>query len=572
MYLKKSTNSKTGRTQLSIVEGYRDQNGVSRTKVIKNIGFLDVVEKDYDDPIAYFSDLAKKMTEEKKAAQKPLLVELDSNALLSVGTDNTRNFGYLAFSKIYHQLGIHSFWSNRQRMTKAKYNLNSIFRALVYARLIDPDSKKGSFESFDRFFDKTDFSLDDLYRSLSFFRKYQSDLQLWIHEHIRSVYGRDTSLVYYDVTNYYFEIDKEDEVKMRGVCKEHRPNPIIQMGLFMDTNGLPITYGLFPGNTLDKQTLMPLMKSVVKDYGLGKVIVVADRGIITGDNISDLLLDHNGYVFSYSIRSSDKAFKEYVLDEEGYQSIGEDGFKIKSRLEPREIWVTQYPSGKKKKVSVDEKHVVFYSPAFAAKAQYERERTVEKALSLIKSPGKYSRSTSHGAAKYVRNISFDKSTGEVLLNKGTSLELDENLIAEESKYDGYYAIVTSEYEKPDSEILDIYRGLWKIEETFKITKSDLETRPIWLSTYEHILAHFMICYTSLVISRILEHRIGRKFSATKIIESLRRCNCTLLDKNTYLFGYYDEVLETLGKDLGIAFNRKYQTLKEIKSELAKTKR
>lgn len=572
MYLKKSTNSKTGRTQLSIVEGYRDQNGVSRTKVIKNIGFLDVVEKDYDDPIAYFSDLAKKMTEEKKAAQKPLLVELDSNALLSVGTDNTRNFGYLAFSKIYHQLGIHSFWSNRQRMTKAKYNLNSIFRALVYARLIDPDSKKGSFESFDRFFDKTDFSLDDLYRSLSFFRKYQSDLQLWIHEHIRSVYGRDTSLVYYDVTNYYFEIDKEDEVKMRGVCKEHRPNPIIQMGLFMDTNGLPITYGLFPGNTLDKQTLMPLMKSVVKDYGLGKVIVVADRGIITGDNISDLLLDHNGYVFSYSIRSSDKAFKEYVLDEEGYQSIGEDGFKIKSRLEPREIWVTQYPSGKKKKVSVDEKHVVFYSPAFAAKAQYERERTVEKALSLIKSPGKYSRSTSHGAAKYVRNISFDKSTGEVLLNKGTSLELDENLIAEESKYDGYYAIVTSEYEKPDSEILDIYRGLWKIEETFKITKSDLETRPIWLSTYEHILAHFMICYTSLVISRILEHRIGRKFSATKIIESLRRCNCTLLDKNTYLFGYYDEVLETLGKDLGITFNRKYQTLKEIKSELAKTKR
>lgn len=572
MYLKKSTNSKTGRTQLSIVEGYRDQNGVSRTRVIKNIGFLDVVEKDYDDPIAYFSEMAKQMTEEKKAAKKPLLLKLDPNELLPVGTDNTRNFGYLAFSKIYHQLGIHNFWANRQRMTKAKYNLNSIFRALIYSRLIDPDSKKGSFESFDRFFDKTDFSLDDLYRSLSFFKKYQTDLKLWIHEHIRSAYGRDTSLVYYDVTNYYFEIDKEDEVKTRGVCKEHRPNPIIQMGLFMDTNGLPITYGLFPGNTLDKQTLIPLMKSIVNDYGLGKVIVVADRGIITGDNISELLLDHNGYVFSYSIRSSDKAFKDYVLDEEGYQSIGEDGFKIKSRLEPREIWVTQYPSGKKKKVAVDEKHVVFYSPAFAAKAQHERERAVEKALSLIKSPGKYSRSASHGAAKYIRNISFDKSTGEVLLNKGTSLELDENLIAEESKYDGYYAIVTSEHEKADSEILDIYRGLWKIEETFKITKSDLETRPIWLSTYEHILAHFMICYTALVISRILEYRIGRKFSATTIIESLRKCNCTLLDKNTYLFGYYDEVLDTLGKDLDIQFNRKHQTLKEIKAELAKTKR
>ena len=572
MYLKKSTNSKTGRTQLSIVEGYRDQNGISRTRIMKNIGFLDVVEKQYDDPIAYFTEMAKKMTDEKKASEKPLLLELDRRETLPVGTDNYRNYGYLAFSKIYHQLGIHDFWANRQRMTKAKYNLNGIFRALVYSRLIEPDSKKGSYESFSRFFDKTDFSLDDLYRSLSFFKKYQTDLQLWIHEHIRSAYGRDTSLVYYDVTNYYFEVDREDEIKKRGVCKEHRPNPIIQMGLFMDTNGLPISYGLFPGNTLDKQTLMPLMKDVVKNYGLGKVIVVADRGIITGDNISDLLLDHNGYVFSYSIRSSDKFFKEYVLDETGYRVIGEDGFKIKSRLEPREIWITQYPSGRKKKVSVDEKHVVFYSPDFAAKARYERERAVEKAISLIKNPGKYTLSTARGAAKYIKNISFDRSTGEVLTAKGTSLELDDALIAEESKYDGYYAIVTSEYDKTDSEILDIYRGLWKIEETFKITKSDLETRPIWLSRYEHILAHFMICYTALVISRILEYRIGRKYDATSIIESLRKCNCILLDRNTYLFGYYDEVLDVLGKDLGITFNRKYRTLKEIKTELAGTKK
>lgn len=572
MYLKKSTNSKTGRTQLSIVEGYRDINGISRTRIIKNIGFLDIVEKEYDDPIAYFSEMAKQMTAEKKASEKPLILEIDQKELLPIGTDNTKNFGYLAFSKIYHQLGINEFWANRQRMTKAEYNLNSIFRALVYSRLIAPDSKKASFESLDSFFDKADFTLDDLYRSLTFFKKYQTDLQLWIHEHIRSSYGRDTSLVYYDVTNYYFETDEEDDVKKRGVCKEHRPNPIIQMGLFMDTNGLPISYGLFPGNTLDKQTLIPLMENIVKDYGLGKVIVVADRGIITGDNIADLLLKGNGYVLSYSIRSSDKAFKDYVLDERGYTAIGEDGFKIKSRLEPREIWITQYPSGKKKKVSVDEKHVVFYSPEYAAKTRLERERAVEKARSLIRSPGKYNRSTSHGAAKYINNLTFDKSTGEILTDKGSSLSLDEDLIAEEAKYDGYYAIVTSEYEKTDPEILDIYRGLWKIEETFKITKSDLETRPIWVWTYDHILAHFMICYTALVISRILEYRVGRKYSVSAIIESLRKCNCTLMEKNIYLFSYYDKVLETLGKDLGITFDRKYQTLKEIKAELARTKK
>ena len=572
MYLKKSTNSKTGRTQLSIVEGYRDAKGISRTRVVKNIGFLDVVEKEYDNPIAYFTNLAKQMTEEKKIAEAPVLLEINRKESLPVGTDNVRNYGYLAFSKIYHQLGIHDFWANRQRMTKAEYNLNSIFRALVFSRLIDPDSKKGSFEAFGRFFDKTDFSLDDLYRSLTFLKKYQTDLQLWIHEHIRADYGRDTSTVYYDVTNYYFETDKEDENKRKGVCKEHRPNPILQMGLFMDRNGLPISYGLFPGNTQDSQTLPPLLENVVPDYLPDRIIVVADRGVISGDNIADLLKNGNGYVFSYSIRSSEQSFKEYVLDEKGYTAMGDDGFRIKSRLEPRKIRVTQYPSGRKKQVSVDEKHVVFYSPDYAARAQYERALAVEKAKTLIQNPGKYNRSTSYGATKYIKNLSFDKKTGEIIRNSANALLLDEDLIAEEAKYDGYYAIVTSEYEKTDSDILDIYRGLWKIEETFKITKSELEARPVWVSTMEHILAHFMICYTALVISRILEFRIGRTYSVSRIIESTRKCNCALLEKNLFLFSYYDEVLNLLGKDLGIDFSRKYRTLKEIKAELAKTKK
>jgi Transposase len=349
MYLKKSTNSKTGRTQLSIVEGFRDKNGITRTRVVKNIGFLDVVEKEYKDPIPFFTAVAKQMTAEKKVAEAPILLEVNRKETLPLGTDNSRNFGYLALSKIYHQLGIREFWANRQNMTRADYNLNSIFRALVFSRLVNPDSKKGSFEAFGHFFDKADFSLDALYRSLTFFTKYQSDLLVWIHERIRAMYGRDTSLVYYDVTNYYFETDREDNARRRGVSKEHRPNPILQMGLFMDTNGLPVSYGLFPGNALDKQTLLPLAGRLAREYQVGRIIVVADRGIITGDNIASLLHNGNGYVFSYSVRSSDNRFKEYVLDETGYRAIGNEGFRIKYRLEPRDIWVTQHPSGKRKK-------------------------------------------------------------------------------------------------------------------------------------------------------------------------------------------------------------------------------
>lgn len=573
MYLKKSTNKKTGRTQLTIAEGYREGKKV-KTRVVKNLGYLDLLEKDYLDPIAHFTEVARQMTLEKKEEEKPVTIEMDMTERMATGTDRVKNLGYLAASKIYHDLEIDQFFGNRQRQTKAEYNLNSVFRALVFSRLIAPDSKKGSYEDFSRFFDKCDFALEDVYRSLDVFKKYQSDLQVWLHEHIRAQYGRDTSLVYYDVTNYYFEIDEEDEMKRRGVSKEHRPDPIVQMGLFMDTNGLPITYGLFSGNTLDKQTLIPMMGEIVDKYSLGRIIVVADRGMITGDNIAQTILDRNGYVLSYSIRSADKAFKEYVLDQSGYRRNKDDpeGFKIKSRQFDRTIHVTNPITGKKKNAKVEEKHIVFWSPEYAAKTKHDREKVLEKARDLAAHPEKYSRATGYGASKYVKNVTFDKSTGEIIMDKGQALSIDEDLIKEEEKYDGYYAIVTSEYEKSDREILNIYRGLWEIEETFKITKSELETRPVFVRKAEHIQAHFMICFTALVIARLLEYRINRQYSVKTILESLRQCNCSLVESNVYMGLYYDDVLKVLGEDLGIDFSLRYRTLKNIKAELAGTKK
>jgi len=575
MFLRKSLNRKTGRIQLTIVEAYWDKEAKKKREKVKfSPGYLDVLEKEYDDPIAHFTEVARRMTEEQAAEQAPVVLEFQKSKELPTGTDNRKNFGYLAVSALYHDLGIHEFFANRQRATKADYNLNAIFRALVFSRIIRPDSKKGSYEELHRFFDKCNFTLDDVYRSLDIFAKYQSDLQVWIHEHIRQNYGRDTSLVYYDVTNYYFEVDKEDEMKRRGPSKEHRPDPIVQMGLFMDTNGLPITYGLFSGNTLDKQTLIPMMGELVDKYNLGRVIVVGDRGMITGDNIAQILTDRNGYVLSFSIRGSEKAFKEYVLDESDYRRREDDpeGFRIKSRQANRRIHVTNPFTGKKKDFYVEEKHIVFYSPEYAAKAKNDRQRTLEKAKDLISHPEKYSRATGYGAAKYVKNVAFDRSTGEIIQKKGTDLSLDMDLIKEEEMYDGYYAIVTSEYEKTDREIIDIYRGLWEIEENFGITKSELKTRPVFVKTIEHVKAHFLICFVSLVLMKLIEYRIGRKYAVQTIIESLRRCECSLMDKNVYLFDYYDEVLKTIGEDLGINFGLQTRTLQSIKQELGNTKR
>lgn len=571
MYLRKCTNKKTGRTQLSIVQGYRDASGKARQKTILPIGYLDVLQNQYDDPIRHFEALARQMTEEYNQANSPIRLEINPSLSLSLGTDNRRNFGYAALSSIYHDLEIDSFFRNRQRMTNVQFNYNSIFRSLVFARLIAPASKRASFEYLKHFFERADFTLDDVYRSLPFFKRYQADLQLWIHEHIRQNYGRDTSLVYYDVTNYYFEVDEPNDMLRRGVSKEHRKDPIVQMGLFMDTNGLPISYGLFSGNTLDKQTLIPMMDKLQDDYSLGRIIVVADRGMITGDNIFQTLSNGNGYVLSYSIRGSAKAFKDYVLNPEGYVHK-KDGFRVKSRLAPREIRVTDVLTGKKRTVMVDEKHVVFYSPAYAKKAKMERQEALNKALSMIREPQKYTRSTSYGAAKYIKNLSFDKKTGEILEHTGKALEIDEALIAEEELYDGYYAIITSEYDLSDGQIIDIYRGLWKIEESFRITKSDLETRPVYLKNPEHIQAHFLICFTALVIARILEYRLGRKYGVSPILESLRKCECSLVEQNLYVFDYYDEILKDIGELLGIDFSKKYRTLGEIKKVLGDVKK
>lgn len=245
MYLRKCTSKKTGRTQLSIVHGYRDSSGKSKQKVIMPLGYLDVLQKDFDDPIQHFEEVARQMTADYKNSNAPTLLEINFSQTLLPGTDHRHNFGYAALSAIYHELEIDKFFNNRQRMSKAEFNYNSIFRSLVFARLIAPASKKASFEYLSHFFERTDFSLTDVYRSLPFFQKYQSSLQLWIHEHIQQNYGRDTSLVYYDVTNFYFEIDEPNEMLRKGISKEHRSDPIVQMGLFMDTNGLPISYGLF---------------------------------------------------------------------------------------------------------------------------------------------------------------------------------------------------------------------------------------------------------------------------------------------------------------------------------------
>lgn len=571
MFLKK-TPTPTGRIRLSIVDGYYDKNSKkTKHKLIESLGFLDDLEKQYDDPIDYFTKRVALLNKEKQEQNAPINFTFYDSDRLCVGDDFRKNFGYVALSKIYHELGINTFLINRQRHSNEEYDANTIMKMLVYSRLIAPASKKSSFDNREMFFEKTDYSLDDVYRCLSLLNKHKNSLQIWMNEKIKENYGRDTSLIYYDVTNYYFESDEQDDFKRKGVSKEHRPNPIIQMGLFMDNNGLPITYELFSGNTNDCLTYRPNFGRIKKEFDLGRVITVADKGMTTGDNIWYTINtpSKDGYVFSMSVRGADKEMRAFVLNDDGYEWLGKE-YKRKSRRYPHTIQVTSN-SGKKLKKTVHEKQVVFWSEKYAKRAKADRAAAIAKAQDLTKNPGSYTRATSYGAAKYVKKIDYDKETGEIL-TASSILELDEERLREEETLDGYYVLLTSEMDKSDDEIIDIYRGLWRIEESFKVTKSELEARPIYVWTRDHIESHFLTCFVALTIARILEMKLERKYSIGKLLDTLSKSQCSQLQQNYYVFDYYDEILKDIGKSMDIDFAKRIRTLGEIKKVLADTKK
>jgi transposase len=424
-----------------------------------------------------------------------------------------------------------------------------------------------------KFFDNFNFSLDDIYNCLTHFDAISIDTQRHIHEMITQKYGRDMELVYYDVTNYYFESDIQDDLKKRGAEKNHRPDPMVQVGLAMDKQGIPITYRQFPGNTHDSETLMPALKEVKKTFNAGRIIVVADKGLNCGDNIAYNTVLGDGYIYSKSIRGADKEVKAYVLDEAGYEHIGEN-YKKKSRVTPTEINVTKEQVGKKKKktkVAIDQKQIVFYSEKYAARTRHKRDEAVAKANELIKNPSKYRKATSYGVANYIVGIKYDSDTGEVITPK-ENLYIDDAKIREEAQWDGYYLIVTSELDAADEQIIDTYQGLWRIEESFKVTKSILKTRPMFVWTEPHINAHLLICFIALVIARIVELKLKRKYPIERIVETLRSVECSRIEQNYFLFDYADEVTEDMNAVFETDFGKKVMPLKEIRKKLGLAKK
>lgn len=584
---------------LAIQESYYDSSKKqSRTRTIESIGYLENLKKDYDDPVAYFSKKASDMTIEKKK-EKSKVITIDMYEKMDTYTDDVLNVGYGILKQLYKELEIDKFWNWKTRNLSIEFSVDQIFRLLVFSRILCPASKKGTFDNQKFYFENFgDFSLDDVYHALDIICENNDALQKWIFGHSEKLYSRDLSVSYFDCTNYYFDIGRSDmdtldnngnpvdkngnpvaaKYRKRGPEKNHRPDPIVEMGLLMDKNGIPLAFDLFPGNESEKIHMRPIINRIKNEFTDTRIIFVADRGLNTSDNIYYLNGDNkgdnnqrDGYVYGQSVRGADAEFKQWILSD-GYKKEeiqNEHGEKItfthKSRIHPKELHVNVTKPGQKKPVKksikVDQKQMVYFSEKYAKKQKADREVMIARAKDLIKHPKKYDKITASGSAAYVLNIAFDKSTGEII--DGKNLELTLAKIEEEAKYDGYYSIVTSELNMSDLEMRNVYRGLSHIEETFKISKSDFSSRPVYVRTNDHIDAHFTTCFTSLVLIRLLQTKLENKYPVGKIIESLKKYCCIPLDTNNYKFTYFDDILNSCEKAFDIELSNRYRTRQQI---------
>lgn len=526
MYIDCVTNS--GKPYLRVAESYSiNENGVrkSRKRTIRNIGplsrfddgkpdFLKRLKRSFIDGHPIIDGLSDLI--ENKPACKRIVIEFDRDTADDC-VAMPKNIGYFLLDGLYDSLGIYDVLNLHKSRSKIEYDLNGLAKLLVFGRMLAPASKHETWNCRNNYaFDIVNSDqLIEVYRALDVLDDKSEAIQKRMNLKIGKTIGRNTEVCFYDVTNYWFEIDENDEdvtdeagniiqkgLRKKGVSKEKRGEPIVQMGLFIDDNGIPIAYRLFPGNSTDQTTLIPALEKSIDSMDFQKVIVVADGGLNSGPNIAHILSRGNGYILSKSTKKSDKTVKEWILDQDGYEWNDTRTFKVKSMIRSRKI---KNEAGQT--FEIKEKLVCYWSKKHYDKEYHENAKFIEYLNSVVAFPDKL-KDKQKKIEQFLIKRQVDKSSGEVL-DTETHLSVDMDKIQEYLDLLGYYTIMTSEVDKSDHEIINKYHGLSRIEDSFRIIKGDLEGRPVYVQTKEHINAHFLVCFISLTMIRLIQHIILR---------------------------------------------------------------
>jgi transposase len=533
-YEKKKDKDGNPRTFVRVVEGYR-KNGKIYQRSIKSYGFLEE-QPDKD----LFIKTIKEEIEKMKKEDVVITIKAEENHN-SAECNRSYNYGYKYLEAIYDFLDIDTFIDGFQTKLDKKmdYKFSEIFKFLTLQRAMQPDSKRASLQKINQFYNRNyHFTLDDTYRSFDYLYEVFNDLQLHIRKNIAKEVKSDCSKVYYDVTNYYCEIDFNDPIenlRHRGVSKEHRTDPIIGMGLFMDGRGIPLKMQIFNGNVSESTTLIPGMQNIKEEYGVGRIIVVADKALNSNPNIAKIISNNDGYLFSQILRGTKGSrYHKIMFDCEGYtykyDTKGEVIYKSKIFEEDYKYFDKDH-----KEVKTRRKVLIYYD---AKEAIMMRKKRAEKILKADASLKNNAYTIPKGFMEYLTEEIIDPQTKETLKNAKIKKKLNFTKIENDMKFDGYFCIVTSELDYNEEQIKNAYHNLWEIEETFRITKTDLCFRPIYHFKKEHIIVHFMICFTSLILIRLMQYKIKKKqyrLSVERIIRLLNSMNLqTLPSEITHL--------------------------------------
>ena len=558
----KTTTNKEGRTHVYLVEGYR-KDGKVKQRILKKFGLLDELE--LEEP-----GILERLKREAKSGlltdPKVLQVSYD---LLAPMNEPDQSYGWMVLDNLFEELKLTEFLKNVK--TKSDYDLAQVLKLLVFQRILNPDSKLATYASQVDLFGNWEISLNAIYRSLDKLNTLKEDIQLHLHKEVSRMTKREARLVFYDVTNYYFETDIPDEaivseegeilkegLRRRGPSKEHRPKPIVQLGLFMDSNGIPISYKLFRGNQTDSITYLPAVREVKQQFGIERIVVVADKAMNSTTNVSEMLEQEDGWLFSQKHRGrrgAPKDIQEHILTPEDWEFNQELTFAKKSYIRERRL------GNKKDSPRMKEKVLITWSKKYAERERIRREGALEYASHLTNAE-LFRQTSKKGGKKYLDLQYLDPQTGE-LKPYSPLITIDQEQADFDAQFDGVNVLVTSEIEMTDEEMLDSYKELAKIEDCFRVTKTELESRPVYVWTEDHIQAHFLTCFIALVHLRLLQHQIGWKMSPERVINALNSAKATRLQDNYYRLQESPDMQE-LNRLLEIEWNKGFVKFEELK--------
>ena len=557
---------------------YIDKNGKSTSKIFKKLGTLNELKEklgtdDRDEVMKWAREQARIATEQHKAESETVLVPLSPKSLINLNERRSFNCGYLFLQKICSDLRIDNICRNIKGGHKFKYDIQAIVTDLVYARILNPSSKKSSYSYCQSLLEMPKYSLDNVYDALQILADESDYIQYDLYRNSNFLHARNKSVLYYDCTNFFFEIEQEDELRKYGKSKEHRPSPIVELGLFMDADGFPLAFDIYPGNQNEQTTLKPLEQKVIRDFECSKFIFCSDSGLGSKSNRQFNDLGDRSYVITQSLKKMKTEDRDIALNPAQYRKLGCDKFINLSELDlndPEVFNTVYYKEIPVTNGSLEETVIVTFSPKYRDYQRKIREGQIERARKMITSDGKIkkNRKNPNDPSRFIETVHV---TSDAEVAENIIATLNTEAIAEEEKYDGFYAVITDIEDDP-AQIIAINKRRWQIEECFRIMKTEFRSRPVYVSTEKAIKAHFLTCFIALLVYRILENQLNNKYTVTEIVNTLSEMTLTDIGEMGYIPSYTrTELTDALHENAGFRTDTQIVKKSKLRSIIKSTK-